>query len=310
MSRPLLAIVGPTCVGKTALGIDVARRVGAAELINADSRQCRSGTRVATFAPTAEELRGVPCHLLGIVPPGAPFTVADWLEQAQLVLADMATRHVLPIVVGGSGLYVRSLLDGFDFGSAPPDAAAREQRNALAASEDGRRLLVEELLRHDPDTDIDTRNTRRVIRALEILDHHPEGAAHMRRSTPMRDAIVVGLDVSPETHRRWVVARVRDIFCSGALGEEIESLLAEGVPVEAIAGSGIGYVEGLRLMRGELDIGAAIAETVRRTLRYAKSQRTWFRADARVRWMLADETPREDLVTRVAGLLDCKATAR
>src|SRR4029077_20928440 len=127
---------------------------------------------IGTCAPTEAELRGVRCHLIELVEPGEPFTVADWTERARRVIQELEGRGALAVVVGGTGLYVNSLLEGFDFGSAPPDPARRRELSTTAESPEGLLALVAELGRRDPEAAarIDLRNPRRVIRALEIRD--------------------------------------------------------------------------------------------------------------------------------------------
>jgi tRNA dimethylallyltransferase len=175
MTRPFLVVVGPTCTGKTALAARLARCFAAAELISADSRQLRRGLRVATCAPGHADLDGVPCHLIDLADPGEPFSVARWLECARETLSDLERRGVVPIVVGGTGLYVSALVDGFDFGRTPPDHQTRERRTRCAASPDGLATLTAELLERDPSAanTVELRNPRRVVRALEILDRRP-----------------------------------------------------------------------------------------------------------------------------------------
>jgi len=305
VSRPRVAVVGPTCTGKTRLAVGLALRRQPAELLNADSRQLRSGTAVATFRPTPEELQGVRCHLLDLAPPGAEYTVAQYATAARAALVEVDRRGALPIVVGGSGLYVRALVDGLDFGGAPPDPAARSARTAAAASPQGVRALAAELTRRDPDAaaTIDLRNPRRVIRALEILDARP-GPLRDARSQPATGGwVLIGLDTVPATHRRWIEERVSRIFRDGSLLREIDGLLAAGVSSEAIAGSGIGYAEGLALRAGEVDAEEAVARTVQRTRRYAKAQRTWFRRDQRIRWLEADSSHAGALADEAAEVI-------
>jgi tRNA dimethylallyltransferase len=303
---PILAIVGPTCVGKTTVAVALAKRIPRAELVNADSRQVRSGAVVATFAPTAAELQGVPCHLVGLVPPGEPFNAANWLAQATQVLTGLEARGGRAIVVGGTGLFVKALVDGFDFGGVPPDPAIREQRTGQAATDEGLLALAAELTARDPDgaQRTDLRNPRRVLRALEILDARPGTLTETRGARPQWDAVQVGLDMAADTHRALVQRRVEGIFRSAAVLDEAAALLEAGVPAEDLAACGIGYREALDVLRGESDVDAAIAATVRRTLRYAKAQRTWFRRDPRVRWLRADLLSVDQLAAEAASLAD------
>src|SRR5487761_903785 len=135
-SFPTIAVVGPTATGKTALALGLARRLGRAELLNADSRQVLRELRVGTNQPTAGGLRGVPCHLLGITEPGEPFSVADWVAAARRCLADL-DRAITPIVVGGTGLYVKALMDGFELSGGAPAPERRGRLRERAASPEG-----------------------------------------------------------------------------------------------------------------------------------------------------------------------------
>jgi tRNA dimethylallyltransferase len=283
--EPLIAVVGPTATGKTALAARLAVRLGAAELVNADSRQVLRGLHVGTNTPGPEDLDGVPCHLLGISDPGAPFSVADWLAAARDCLATLDRRGVRPILVGGTGLYVRALLDGLELDGAPPDPARRAALSARAASPEGLTGLAEELRQRDPEgaVGIDLRNPRRVVRALEIVETRGSLAARGRGGAT-HPSFRIGLDTTPDLHRGWIAERARAMMAGGLL-EETAAALARGLPSEALDGSGIGYREALAVLDGKLSEAEAVAEIVRRTARYAKAQRTWFRADPTVVWL-------------------------
>jgi tRNA dimethylallyltransferase len=301
----LIAVVGPTATGKTALAMRLARSIGAAELVNADSRQVLRGLRVGTSTPGPEDLDGVPCHLLGIADPGSPFSVADWLAAALACLAALVLRGVRPIVVGGTGLYVRALLDGLELDGAPPDPARRAALNRRAANPEGLAELAGELRRRDPEgaAGIDLSNPRRVVRALEIVEargslagRHPGGA--------IRPSIRIGLNAAPELHREWIAERARAMMAGGLL-DETAAALARGVPPKALDGSGIGYREALAVLDGTLSAAEAVDEIVRRTARYAKAQRTWFRADRGVVWLQRERgDDLDELVTRAVALAE------
>ena len=301
--RPLVAVVGPTATGKTALAVRLALRLGGAELLNADSRQVLRGLRVGTSAPSPEDLAGVPCHLLGIVEPGEPFSVAEWLGAALRCLSDLERRGVLPIAVGGTGLYVRALLDGLELSGAPPDRQRRASLNARAGSPGGLAGLAAELRRRDPEgaASVDLRNPRRVVRALEIVEDRGSLGARGRGAAP-RPGLRLGLDAAPELHRRWIEARAQAMLAGGLL-EETEAALERGVAEAALEASGIGYREALRVIDGRMTPSAAAAEIVRRTARYAKAQRTWFRADRRVVWLRREADGDLDALAERAGHL-------
>jgi tRNA dimethylallyltransferase len=302
VTAPLLVIVGPTCVGKTAVAVATAKLMRPAELLNADSRQVRRGLSVATCKPTAEELDGVPCHLLDLCDPGEPFSAAAWLHAARIALEEIGNRGARAVVAGGTGLYVTALVDGYNLALTPADPtrrALREQQGAAAAGLEG---LVRELRDRDAEAAamVDPRNPRRVIRALEILDAGIGSLRDARRSNPLR-SLMVGIDAPPEVHVEWVEARVRRMFAGSELLGETGGALRAGVEPDDLAGCGIGYSEAMSVLAGELGAAEAERATVRRTLRYAKAQRTYWRRDRRVRWLRAGGVTPQDLAGQIVA---------
>lgn len=297
-------IAGATGVGKTQLAVNLARRLGAAELVNADSRQVRRGLRVGTGAPTDAELSGIACHLLDMADPGEPFGLADWLHAARAVVQRLQASSVTPVVVGGTGLWIRALIDGFDLAGVPPDPDRRREREAVLAG-GGVAPLAEELAARDPAAaaSVDLRNPRRVIRALEILDARPGGVEQARGASAAMDASWIGLDVQPAVHRQWIEARVRGMFEADRIVVEARDALARGVSEQDLASCGIGYAEALSVLAGAATRDEAIAATVRRTVSYAKQQRTWFRAESRLHWLPAGELDEAALVDAAEGIL-------
>jgi tRNA dimethylallyltransferase len=305
MTRPMLVIVGPTCSGKTALAVAAASSLAPAEMLNADSRQVRRGLRVGTCAPLPAELHGVRCHLLDLCDPGETFTVADWLTAARRSLERLDRAGTRAVVAGGTGLYVTALVDGFDLAQVPPDPVRRAHRAELAATPEGLASLAAELRQRDPagSTEVDQRNPRRVIRALEILDAKGGSMLTARRRAAPRPAVMVGLDVARPVHARWIEHRIAGMFDSGGIQDEVRWLLGRGLDREAIGSCGIGYSEALDLIEGHLDLEAAMQATMRRTLRYARAQRTWFRRDQRLTWFRPDLMSFEEMVGEVLDLV-------
>ncbi len=277
LPRPL-AIAGPTATGKTVLAVELAGRIGA-ELINADSRQVSRRLRVGTATPSAAELRGVRCHLLDLCEPGAPFTVADWLERAQTTLADLEARSVPAILVGGTGQYLRALREGWGFSGAHPDPATRAQLTATASTPGGMELLAAELHDRDPEgsASVDLANPRRVIRAIELLRDGAASLADARRTAGGMEVDVVTLDAQRSIHADALDARMDAMFATGALVAEVAGELRHGTTPAALRRAGIGYAEALALLDGAIDVADARAATLQRTRRYVKAQRTWFR---------------------------------
>lgn len=302
----IVAVVGPTAVGKTPLAVALAARLGDAELVNADSRQVIRGLEVGTCAPRLDELRGVPCHLFGVRAPDAQYSVAEYAAAAGAALDELAARGRTAVVVGGTGLYLAAALDGLALQGGRPDPAIRARREAIAAGDGGMARLVSELRRRDPEgaASVDLHNPRRVVRALELLDALGS-LAEARRRHPVRQAVWVGLDAPRPLHAELVEARARRMFESGDLPAEVDSALSDGVSPTALDAAGIGYREALAVRAGRIDVDQAIALTTRRTLRYAKAQRTWFRRDPRIRWWQRGPAPVESLVAGVlTGISD------
>ncbi len=310
MTSPLLVIVGPTCTGKTALAVAAARALAPAEILNADSRQVRRGLTVGTCAPTARELKGVRCQLLDLCHPDAPFTVADWLTAARRCLERLDRAGTRAVVCGGTGLYVTALVDGFDLTGAAPDPERRAERTQTASTPVGLESLVGELQARDPEgaATIDRRNPRRVIRALEILDARGGSLRTAQRRIAARDAVMIGLDVARPLHAQWIERRTAAMFEGGGIQAEVRSLLDAGLDRTAVARCGIGYAEALDLIEGRLGAEAAIRAAIRRTLRYARAQRTWFRRDGRIRWLRLDLMSPDELLAETLCLVSAPQT--
>lgn len=280
MTLPRIVILaGPTATGKTSIAIQAAQAAANVELVNADSRQVRSGMLVATCAATAHELGGVTMHLQGHVHPTADHTVAHWVASARQVLPEIAARGHVALVVGGTGLYIEALVRGWALSSAPPDPTVRALRRRRAETNEGLLLLAEELTHRDPkgSSSIDLSNPRRVVRALEILDSGVESLASSRGSADAPEARILVLDLEKEDHYRAIDERASKMVHSGALQQEIKDLMEHGLTEVHIARGGIGYREGLALHHGKISHSDAVSEIARRTRKYAKAQRTWFR---------------------------------
>lgn len=301
----LLGIVGPTATGKTPLAVAVAESLGSAELLNADSRQVIRGLHAGTCAPTPEQLRGIPLHLVDLHDPGEPFSVAAWLAAARTSLQELSARNAQPILVGGTGLYVSALVDGLDLAQVPPDPETRAARTAIAAEPDGLERLAAELAQRDAEAaeSVDLRNPRRVIRALEILDARGAPLHQARGRTEPIPATLLGLDAPRDLHDALIEQRARAMFETGALQDEVHSALGRGVTRGALDSAGIGYREALAVIDGQVTTEQAVAMAAQRTRRYAKAQRTWFRRDRRIRWMTRGADGLEPLVDEVLDAL-------
>ena len=305
-AAPLAVLVGPTAVGKSDIAVAVAERLGA-EIVSADSRQVYRGMDVATAKPEPDARARVRHHLIDVAAPDEPFSVADWLRLARTAIAAIGHRGRLPLVVGGTGLYVSALVDGYRL---PGGAPASDVRAGLLAELEAGGLapLAERLATLSPALAerTDLRNQRRVTRALERLETAPVGE---RDGAPQAEAypgsvVMVGLTRPRDVLAARITRRARAQFEEGLL-EETAGLLAAGYAPELSSMSGIGYREAARHLAGEWSLEEAIEAVARRTRRYAKRQGTWFRRDPRIRWVELDERASAEpgVVDEVSGLI-------
>jgi len=290
---PIAAIVGSTGSGKTDLALALARRLPI-EILVADSRQVYRGMDIGTAKPNAGARAEVPHHLLDLVAPDEPFSVADWVARARRLLPEVAARGRLPMLVGGSGLYLSAILDGYAFDDEPERGERGELVDELARIGIG--PLVERLQRTDPMAArrIDLRNPRRVTRALERSAARGGVAAPPPATQPWPGPVArLGLSRPREVLHGRIDERARWLFEHGLL-EEVEALLEAGYDPLRAPLTGHGYGEAARYLAGEWSLEEAIAITARRTRQYAKRQGTWFRRDRRIVWLAAGDAPGDD----------------
>ena len=282
----LIAIIGPTAVGKTALAVALAHRFQG-EIVNADSRQVYVGMDIGTAKPTAEELEAAPHHLIDIREPDEPLSLGEYLPLACRAVADIVRRGKLPILCGGTGQYVWAFLEGWQVPKVPPDPDYRANLERRAATE-GLESLWSELKTLDPERAavVDRHNTRRIIRALEIVHSLGGDTSAIRRSAePPYDALIVGLTMERSALYARIDARFDRMVEDGLLGEaqmlaEAGYILGEG-PL-----SGVGYSQLGQYLAGELPLDDAIQRSKTQTHRLVRRQYTWFkRSDERILWL-------------------------
>lgn len=291
----LLVITGPTATGKTALGVEAALAFRG-EVVSADSMQVYRGMDIGTAKPTAEEMRGVPHHLIDAADPREDFSAAKYVELASAAVEDIRARGRLPIVVGGTGLYIDALLRGTAFAAAPDDPALREE---LEAEYDriGGDAFREKLRAVDPERAerLAPGDKKRLVRAYEIYILTGETITeHDRRSQevpPRYAALKLALDFRErETLYERIDRRAAKMFDDG-LVDEVRSLLDGGVPLDSTAMQAIGYKEVAAHLRGECSLAEAVELVQRRSRQYAKRQLTWLRRDGSVRWLRWEDAP-------------------
>ena len=292
----VVAVVGPTATGKSDLALDLAQALGA-EVVNTDAMQLYRGMDVGTAKLAPAERRGVPHHLLDVLDPLEDASVADYQVLARGVLADLARRDVRAVAVGGSGLYVRALLDHMEFPGTDPDLRARLEERVES---EGARALHAELAAVDPAAadSIGPRNARRIVRALEVvaLTGRPYSATLPRHEYEV-PAVQIGLDCDRAVLDRRIEARVARMWDGGLL-EEVRGLSVHGLG--RTASRAVGYAQALAQLHGELDEAAARAATAAGTRRLARKQMGWFGRDPRVHWLDAQDP---DLVARALDLV-------
>lgn len=306
---PLIAVVGATATGKSDLAIALARQLDG-EVINADALQLYRGMDIGTAKVTPEERAGVPHHLLDVLEVTEEASVSAYQRDAREAIAAIRSRGRTPILVGGSGLYVRAVLDDIEF--PPTDAALRERLEQRIAQE-GTKVLHRELAASDPEAAgiIGPRDARRIVRALEVgaLTGRPFTAFLPRPLYADASTVQIGLRRDRALLHERIAVRVDRMVEAGLL-EEIRTLREKGLDRGLTARRAIGYEQGLAVLDGTLDCAQAIQDTVTGTRRLVRKQDTWFRRDARVHWLDADEDADGDpLLTRALAVLEAQDTA-
>lgn len=285
---PLVAIVGPTAAGKSALSLAVAERL-AGEVLNYDSVQVYRGFEIGSGKVPTEDRRGIPHHFLDLIEPGQVFTAGDYRREAQQVLDQVRKRGKLPILVGGTGLYLRALLQGLFAG--PTRSESLRARLREMADRRGREFLHRLLLRLDPASAqrIGPRDTPKVIRAVEVCltTGRSFSALLARGREGLRGFRVLKIGLSPDRARLYdrINRRVEHMFREGLL-EEARALLPrlEAVPGDSKPVRALGYDQAWAVLRGEISFEEAIEQTQHATRHYAKRQMTWFRPETNVTW--------------------------
>ncbi len=278
-------IVGPTGIGKSSLAVELAEQLHG-EIVVADSRQVYRRLDIATNKPSPEQGRRARYHMIDLVDPAASFNAADYVTGARAATDDIVSRGLVPIVEGGTMLYVDALCDGFTLTGVPPDPEQRRELEQLPVEE-----LSARLLRLDPDPGVDLKNPVRMIRALEVLQVAGPPLKRLRtRTPPAWTPVRIGLTADLSVIDERLAARSRQQVARG-LVRETQEALDSGVPASATVLSGIGYTEALAFIRGELtdeQLPQAMAQANRR---YARRQLRWWRRDERVRWFPIEPDP-------------------
>jgi tRNA dimethylallyltransferase len=280
---PLIVIAGETASGKTALAIKLAQQFNG-EIICADSRTIYKGMDIGTAKPTAEERAAVPHHLLDVVSPAQPFTVADFKELALAAIKDISARGCIPFLVGGTGLYIDAVAYDFDF-TNPPNPQERARLQAMTIQE-----LQQEIQNKGYDLPKNIQNPRHLARVIET-----EGRIASPQNTELRpNTLMIGLTIDKDILKRKLAARVEHMIAEG-FTDEVRALLAE-YPSDTPALQSTGYKAFRRYLTGEISLEQAKADFVRNDFQLAKRQRTWFKRNKSIHRLRKQEEV-EDLIT-------------
>lgn len=298
--RPVVAVVGATASGKTGLSLDLAERLGG-EVVNTDAMQVYRGMDVGTAKLPVAERRGIPHHLLDLYEVTAPATVALFQGWAREAIAEIRGRDATPVLVGGSALYTRAILDRFDF-PGTDDSLRRELEVELERI--GSHALHERLAGVDPEAaaQILPDNGRRVVRALEVvaLTGRPFSASLPRLEYVDPLTVQIGVDIDRPTLDARIARRVEEMFASGFV-EEVEALLVRGLADARTASRAIGYREVMGFLAGDRSLAEAVEQTTVATRRFARRQDSWFRKDPRIVWVAHDDP---DRVEKAVGAVE------
>jgi tRNA dimethylallyltransferase len=290
--NPLVAIVGPTAAGKSNLALELCRTLNG-EIISADSRQVYRYMDIGTAKPTKEEQAAVPHHLIDVVDPDEDFSLAMYQRRALEAVQSIQRWGKTAFLVGGSGLYVWALLEGWRIPSVPPDYDLRRELEAKVR-DGGGEALYEKLKEIDPAAAerIDPRNVRRVIRALEVCRQGTQ-FSELQVKKPFVDSVIIGLTTGRDDLYERIDTRVNSMIEQG-LVQEVESLVARGYELDLPSMSGLGYREIGLYLQGKTDLATAIQQIKFDTHSFARHQYNWFRLkDKRINWFEAGESTPE-----------------
>ena len=300
----LIAIIGPTATGKTKLAIELALHFNG-EIINADSRQIYRYMDIGTAKPTKEELAAVPHHLVDIITPDKEFSLAEYQQLTGKTIQDIQERGKIPFLVGGSGLYVWTVLEGWVVPKVAPNALFRRELEKKAGMGQGAELY-EDLRQIDPAAaaKIDPRNIRRVIRAIEVNKFSKTPFSELqKKQTPPFQTLIIGLTADRQELYRRADERADNMLKQGFV-EEVSVLQKRGYSLSLPAMSGIGYREIGQYLNGEMTLDAAVYKIKTGTHRFIRHQYAWFRLkDERIKWFDVEKAPELEINRTVAEFL-------
>ena len=311
--KSLVILVGPTAVGKTAASIGLAKALNG-EIISGDSMQIFRGLDIGTAKITKEEMDGVPHHLIDIKEPYDSFSAAEFKRLADAAIADIHSRGKLPMIVGGTGFYVNSVLYEYHFGEADTDPAYREELQQFLDA-NGNEALWQLLQQKDPTSAerLHSNDTKRVMRALEVLYVTGKPASERQNAVDKQvmryDAVYLALSLPRDVLYDRINHRV-DIMMEQGLEQEVRDALAQGVPQDALSMTSLGYRQMIQYFNGEISLERAVELIKRDTRHFAKRQLTWFRHDPNIQWVEKQGKSEEQIQQELLHLVQQKLQIR
>lgn len=304
---PLIVIAGPTASGKTSLAVEVAERVGG-EVVSADSVQIYKYLDIGSAKPTIEEMRGIPHHLIDCVDPRESFSVADFTERAHRCIADIYSRGKIPILAGGTGLYINSVVNDIDFEEEQVDEGLRAEL-WKTADEKGAQYMLDMLREFDPEAAerIHANNLVRVIRAIEFYKTTGVPISVHQAKTREKESRYAPCIIAIEHDRDKLYERINmrvDIMMQSGLIDEVRGLVKMGYRKSLNSMKGIGYKEVMDYLRGFMTLSELTEVIKRMSRRYAKRQITWFKKDPRVIWVRYSDKLTDDAMKIIVEFLD------
>ncbi|MGM9583288.1 MAG: tRNA (adenosine(37)-N6)-dimethylallyltransferase MiaA [Phascolarctobacterium sp.] len=298
----VLVILGPTATGKSHCAIEIAKKFQG-EIISGDSMLVYREMNIGTAKPSAAELAAVPHHLVNILPPEASFSVVDFKEQAQRLITEINQRGHLPIIAGGTGLYIKALLEDYAFNSVSEDNELR-QKLTKEAQEQGPEALHKRLAALDPEAAerIHPNNVRRVVRALEASLNGEQVNQYGASESPYA-ALVIGLEMERSALYERINKRV-DIMLEQGLEQEVRGLLSRGISPDCQSMQSIGYRQMVWYLQGTMDYEQAVDKLKQATRNFAKRQITWYKKMPYIQWLELEATPNyTNVVERICEML-------
>lgn len=297
---PLLAVVGPTATGKTELSVRAAQKLGS-EIVSADSMLIYRHMDIGTAKPAMAERKGIPHHMIDVADPDEMYNVSIYSREAKKTINDIHERNIIPMLVGGTGLYIKAVIEGYNFSVAGSD---RELRDKLKKECEllGREALHERLKSIDPETAsrLHTNDVKRVIRALEVyyLSGKTLSSSSGKSTETPYKLLMYGLNMDREKLYARIEERVDKMIRQG-LVEEVKELLSRGYSEELTSMQGLGYKEIILFLKGKISLAEAVELLKKNTRRFAKRQLTWFKRDSRIIWIDVGERELEEVTSEI-----------